>query len=385
VDKLLIIILTILILLTGCWDNIELDERAFITGIGIDSYNGKEEEKNQEVKDISKLKRYYMTLTYPNVGMIARKEEGDPSYVYTTICASPADGRQQINMRSNKNVSLAHAEVVILGEELAKDEVKMRETLDIIHRSVHFNRKIKLLVSKGPARDILSMDSNKNMDMGLYIEETLEKENRSPRLPVKQTFDVTIKDIRENDAVVLPRIQKGEREIILGGAAIICGYKLAGWLDEWETMYFNILKDRVEDVVLTFRVEDEHITFEQFINETKKKVYEEKDGKLVVSFDVRFEGNINQHYLGTMYIPFDAEYLDKTERKVAEVIERDLLKLFEKIQKEYKSDVFALKEYLRRYEPDIYERVKDNWDEVYPQIKPIFNVVVHIRRIGIAG
>lgn len=378
----------LIIILSGCWDNVEIDERAFITGIGFDKYQQKNE-KEQSVEgkavETSREKRYVMTISYPNVSLIAGKEEGDPAFSHSTVCSSPSDGKQQINMRNNKNFYINHTKVIIVGEELAKDKEYMGEVLDVIDRSVYFNRKIHFLVSRGcEAKEIIATDSGKNMDIGLFIEELMEKERISPRRAMT-TFDQVMTDLLETNSVMVPAIEKSGEEIKLEGGAILKNNSLVGWLNGMETRAVNMLLDRISVADYTVEMEDGHIVIEQMNSKTKERMYKNKEGNLTVEFKIRMEGIMLQHYFHLPDKPMDAKYIEKLNEDVNKAIKEDLVKTFEKIQKEYKADIFDLSEYLRKHEPDIWNEVKENWDEIYPEIKLDIILDMNIRRIGIEG
>ncbi|MDK2917787.1 MAG: spore germination protein [Candidatus Petromonas sp.] len=370
---------------SGCWDNIEIDERAFITGMGFDKYEEKEK-KGEEEKEtqVSNLKRYILTVTYPNVAMIAQKAEGDPSYIYSTVCASPSDGKQQINLRNNKNFYLNHSKVAIIGAELARDEKMMREILDVIQRSIYINRKIHIFITPQKAQEILTMDTGKNMDMGLFLEELIEKEITSPRRP-ETSFDAIITNLRESNASMFPRIAKGEKEVTTGGAAVLKGYKLVGWLDPIETRDVNILKGRGKIADYTIKIDKLYIVVEQMNLRSKMKAYEGEDKRINIDFEVEAEGILLQHYYGVPGEPFDSSYIEKINKVTEKQLTNEFLQVVEKIQKQYKTDIFKVGEYLRKFEPKTWEKVKNNWDEIYPETKVNIDVKMHVRRVGIEG
>lgn len=378
--KIIILSMFIFILLvTGCWDRIEIDERAFITAIGWDKYEGKEDEKdkNKPIKN-----RYIQTITYPNVAIIAGKGEGDPSYVYSTICSTPSDGKQQINIRNNKNFYINHAKVIIVGKSLAEDEKLMREIIDVFDRSVYINRKIYFCFTPRTAKELLMTDTKKNMDIGLFIEELMEKEVISFRR-AGTDFNEMVIDLVESNAAMIPQIVQAKDELKVSGAAVLKGYKVIGVLNELETRDVLVLKGEANLVDYDIKVDDLILVIEQMSLDSKMKAYENDEGKIVIDFDIKAEGLNMQHYFGLKDIPFDSKYIEKMNKESEKQITEELKKTFEKIQKEYKADIFKVGEYLRKYEPDTWEKIKDDWNEIYPEAEVNINFDMNIRRIGI--
>ncbi len=370
-------------LLVGCWDNVEIDERAFITGIGFDKYIPQDDEdlKKSKLKSDKTLDKYLLTVTYPNVSVIAKKEEGDPSYNISTVCASPSDGKQQINLRNNKNFYLNHSKVIILGLELAKDEKMMREVMDLIERSLYIPRKVHLYITREKAKDILTTDSGRNMDTALYIEELTEKEMTSPRRPIT-SFDSVSINLKENNAAIAPLISKSDKEVYTGGAAILKNYTVVGWLDELETRAVNILDNNIQKSDFTIIADDLYVVVEQMSSKSKMDIEMDKNNRLNITFEIRLEGTILQHYWDTPEIPFENQYIQSINKRTEQKIKQELSDTFTKIQKEFKADVLNVNEYLRKFKPDLWEKIKDDWEEVYPEAKVNFDIDMHIRRVG---
>lgn len=60
-----------LVLLCGCWDKVEVDQRIFVSSIGVDLYRN------------SEMNRYIVTYEYPNINSIGKNatEDQKPSFV----------------------------------------------------------------------------------------------------------------------------------------------------------------------------------------------------------------------------------------------------------------------------------------------------------------
>lgn len=376
-----------ILLLSGCWDKVEIDERAFITALGYDKYEGKDkgnEEKLEKESQEESLNRYVRTVTYPNVSIIAGKGEGKPFFVYSTVSGSWADGRQQVALRDNKNYYAYHLKAIVFGEEVARDEMLFRELLDTFQRSVFLNRKVYFFVTPDKAQDVLMTDTGKNMDVGLYIEELMDKEIKPTRMSRSDLGTIVI-DLIESNAALAPRIIKAKDELKVSGAAILKNNKMIGMLGELETRDALILKGETQKADYTIKIDDKFIAINQTSLKSKMKAYEDKEGKINVNFEIKAEGDIIQHYFNTPEEPFDEKYIDKVNKKVNELISKELEGLFKKVQKDFEADIFKVGEYLRKFEPDTWDKIKANWEEIYPKAKINVDFNINIRRVGIEG
>ncbi|WP_432406860.1 Ger(x)C family spore germination protein [Wukongibacter sp. M2B1] len=383
----LVLMIFLPLLSGGCWDRVEIDERAFATALGFDKYEGKsrdQEEGLEKETEQRQINRYIRTSTYPNVAVIAGKEQGDPSFVYSTTTISWAEGRQQIALRDNKNYEAHHLKVIVFSEEFARDEKLFRELFDALQRNVFINRKLYFFVTPNKAQEILMTDTGKNMDVGLYIEELMDKEVTPTRMAKSDLGEIVI-DLNESNAALAPRIVKSGEELKVSGAAVLKDNKLIGYLGELETRDALILKGKMKRAEYTIKVDNLFIIISQTGLKSKMKVYEDKNGKIIVSFTIAAEGDIAQHYFQTPNEPFNEKYIEKVNNKASELISADLEKLFQKVQKDFEADIFKVGENLRKFQPDTWEKIKDNWDEIYPDIKVKVDFKMNIRRIGIQG
>lgn len=387
--KKILFTLTIILvlLLCGCWDRVEIDERAFITAIGFDKYEGENAGKEEEVEKETEeepINRYVRTISYPNVAIIAGKGEGKASFVYSTTCISWADGRQQVALRNNKNYYTNHLKTIIFGEELAKDDKLFKELFDTFQRSSFLNRKLHLFITPNKAQDILMTETDKNMDVGLFIEELMAKEIKPTRM-AKSDLGTIVVDLYESDAALAPRIVEVEDGIKVSGSAVLKDEKMVGMLGELETRDALVLKGETKAADYTIKFDDIFIVLSQSDVKSKMKAYEDKDGKINVHFKISAEGDITQHFFKTPDEPFDSKYLSRVNKKANELISKELEALFKKVQKDFEADIFKVGEYLRKFEPDTWEKVKNNWDEVYPKAKVKVDFQMNIRRVGIQG
>lgn len=381
---ILLWILPVLVL-SGCWDKVEIDERNFVTAIGFDKYEGLDKEKEKKLEkeyEGQSINRYVRTISYPNTTVIAGKGEGNPSFIYSTTCISFADGIQQIALRDNKNYYTSHVKVIMCSEELMKDEKLFSEIFDGMERSVAFNRKLYFFVTPNKSQEILMADTKKNMDVGLYIEELMNKEFKSPRR-AQSNFGTVVKELYESKAALTPRIVKSDGQIKVSGSGVLKGNKMVGMLGELETRDALILKGETKSADYTIKVDDKYIVISQTGLKRKMKAYEDKAGNINVHFKITAEGELLQHYFKTSNEPFHNKYLEKVNKKANELISEELENLFKKVQKNFGADIFQVGENLRKFQPDTWDKIKDNWDEIYPKAKVKVDFDMKIRRVGV--
>ena len=113
--------------------------------------------------------------------------------------------------------------------------------------------------------------------------------------------------------------------------------------------------------------------------ERKIKV-KENDDKLEFDINLNLEGEIKGYYVGKEVL--SRTFIEELENNLSKSLKDENERLIKALQSKYESDLLDLKEYVQKFHPFIWNRVKDNWDEVYKSAKVNVNGVVNVRRIG---
>ncbi|MES1042800.1 Ger(x)C family spore germination protein [Peribacillus simplex] len=132
-----------LFLLTGCWDKIELEEQAFVVVVGLDKgENG--------MLDVT------YQIANPQVGSTDRsKAEKEKAFEIVTLSAPNLTVATQIaNVSVTRNLTLSHVKALIVGEELAKDNMFLHIS-ETITKERGLRENVLFLVSKEKASDFI--------------------------------------------------------------------------------------------------------------------------------------------------------------------------------------------------------------------------------------
>ncbi len=385
--KWILLLSSMTILLTGCWDKVEINEQAFVIAIGLDKFQESEESEDPKPGEPRKPEdqprnRYAITYTFPNTGVIAGKGEGDPVFRFTSVGKNLYDVDRLLATRIKNQTFFGHTQVIILGEELARDEELMREVLDAIERNPVLGRKISLLITPGKAADILGSEPPLDPKVGIYISDLIRQRRNTARI-ADADLGYILRSLHESKVAIAPRIVATEEEIKVAGTAVLKDYRMIGWLGEMETRAMMFMQDKIMATEISPRIEDKIIPVEVTESTTEMKVFE-RDGEIVTSFKIEMEGNLNQHKFGVIGETFEEAYIRTVERAVAKQINTQITETYDKVQKEYQADVVQVGEHLRKHKPDLWNQVKGQWEELYPFTQVEVSVNMKIRRIGVA-
>ena len=385
--KMLMVILIGTMLLTACWDKIEIEKRAFIISMGIDKFDPDEVEKKPvesgETKQVtdSPHNRYVITYVYPNTAILAGKGEGEPNFKLTTVGENLFGVQRAIGTRLAGDLDFSHTKIIILGEKLAEDPKLMREVLDSIERDPDMGRKIHLMVSPGTAKELMGTNPLENPALGLFIRDIMEKQDRPARI-ADADISYILRSLHESKVAIAPRILHSEDEIKVAGAAVLKDYRKIGWLGEKEVRTVMFMMDKIDSVALSVEMDDLIIPVGIANTSTDMKV-EERDGEIWVVFDIEMEGQIEQHFFAIEGQTYNNEYIQRLEKALSDSLCEQVCDVFEKLQKEFGADIFQVNEYLRRNKPDLWEVVKEDWEENFKKVKVDVKTDTKIRRIGV--
>lgn len=378
--KIYIFILIIgIVLLSGCWDKVEIDKRAFITAIGIDSYEIEKEEDNQnKFKD-----RYNITYEYPNLDYIGKDSSGPPRFTISSTGNNVYQISRQSTTRTDKVFTFSHTKAIIFGKDFLNTEL-FQKVMDTFERDPVISKKAYVLIASDSAQEILEAELESEPIIGTYISGAMERTQVSSRYNKETTGDLVSKLHETNGCAIIPRITKHEDELKIAGSGVIKGYKFIGWLGEIETRGFILLTDKVKYDEITVVYKDLSIPYVLTGTSIKKHAYIDENGTIHFVFDLVTEGYTKEYILDSTEHLLEKKVLENIEKKLEIEIEKQALKTINKLQQVFNVDVIGVQEYLSKYEPDIWETVKEQWETEFKKVKISVKVDSKLRRTGLA-
>jgi len=164
----------------------------------------------------------------------------------------------------------------------------------------------------------------------------------------------------------------------LSGSAIFKLDKLVGYLNDNETLYMLMIKNKTKEGLITLKNvsgSDTNITLEIYKNRTKiTPVY--NNGNVSLIIDIYPVVTIEE-VEGSKNFMKD-EDLKILQAEAEKKIKAQIQYLIIKLQKNYNSDVLGFGEILEREKPKVIENFKKNRVDIFPNIKTDINVHVQI-------
>jgi spore germination protein len=377
------------LLLSGCWDKIEIDRRIFVSIIGIDL--GEDSGKDKETKEVKpdepfqeRLQQKTLKLTYgfPDISELGPGKGGTAKDQFINVDASSMeDGLLQATSRSSRSIHIGQTKLIILSSAVLEEPETFKEILDYIERHPNLNKMMNIVVAEGKAEDYVKYKPPMEKNIEYYLSGLMESSKRNATiLPV--TVNEMLVLLAQNGNAIIPKIsiEKEKNEVILSGIAVIKNFALKGYLTPVEVANLEIMRGKVRGGKRVIYREGHPVDIN--IEDIDRKVSVSGDkNKLKFNIDIRLEGQLREYYKDK--IVFSKEELGSLEKDFSKSISEECNVIAKMLQREFAVDPIGLREYLEQRKPALWREIKDKWDEAYKNADINVAVDTKIRRIGV--
>jgi len=373
IKRLLLLFMTIvLILTTGCWDMLDINDRIYPYTMGFDL--NKDRDVQQE--------RYNITISYPNFNAMGKNANSDKLiYAVSVPGNSMFDAQHRLTTKTKSPLYLKHLKVVILSEEIAKDRSQLLGILDGIFRDFVTNNNVQLLVTKQPAKEIIEktlISERQAAVEGPMYSMLINNQHSVLFSPIDAMGFIENTDVTGSSTI--PMVSVAD-EIYIEGAAVFTNYKFVGYLDHHDQRAINYINGTVKQDSVETDYKGTHLAI--MVSDMHSKLQlEESDKNIKIKIPITIEGYLHQYNMGEKFSIETEDDLEKLQEAAAKTIKAELDNAIVNIQ-DMGADIIYVGSYLRMHNPDIWAKVKDNWDEIFKDIEIEIEVKVLIRRRGI--
>lgn len=356
-------------LLGGCWSRTEISDLSIVMGVAI--------EKN----DKGEIGLLTQVVVPENVGLGSGDGRGNgESYVNIyTDCKYLAEGMVRAGNQSDKEIYLSHNLILLISEEMAKEGIYPQ--LDYIMRNNELRLNVLLFVTENDIREIMDVKSETFQIPATYI--------ASLGVALGQNSDGTNKDVLE---FVTNMLEKSNGSLIpivtldktseptslkVTSSAVFKDDKMIGKLSADETRGIMWLTDHIISGEITTELEGNIFSARINSSKTKRKTYIDDNDNVSVRADIEAELFIKRDIYG--YIT--ADNIGKVKEAFEEQIKSEIYATLEKMR-ESGTDVYGFAQDLYRTDFKAWERLKDDWDNIYKNLYVDVNINISMRETG---
>lgn len=381
-------LLLICILLSGCWDKIEIDRKSIISIMGIDVGEdiGKQKEVAKFMPDepytALEMKKLHLTLGAPDMSKLGPDKGGTAEDIYLNSDGySMQDAIGKAALGSSRDINFSHTKLLVLSSDLMGNPDIAKEVIDYLQREPSLNRMMYVVLAEGRAEEYIKHKPSMEKNVENYISGLVENSNRNESI-LPMTLNEFLILLSENGNALLPRmvIEKDKNQLKISGVAIIKDYTLKGFLTPSQTGNLEMLRGTLRGGKKVTFLTGHPVDF--VIDGVDRKIsVDNTNGKLAFNINVSLEGEIKDYYVGnSIFTKYQLNYLQENFDKS---IKMECEKVVKLIQQEFEVDPIGIREYVEKFHPDIWKQKKDMWNEAYKNSVINVNVHTNIRRIGV--
>lgn len=365
---------------TGCWDNLDITDRSFVSMIGLDKG------QNGEIEATLQIIR-------PNI-IQANREGGSGEkafWTFTTTGETVFDAIREQLKTVNRKPFYSHLKLIVIGEELANEGI--RDILDFFIRDREVRITPKLLVAKDiKAKEVIHSTSLLEVIPSLHLEGILENNVSEAKTRNVELIKALQELTAPHSSGVIGSIMADNpdktsevKDLKIEGAAVFQKDTLVGFLDPKEIRGYLFIKNEVEGgiIVIENPIEKSKELAIEIKKSTGKLDAKIEEGELILKTQVDVEGILGE-YQGSTYLK-DDKVLDLIENSVKKELEKDIKSVMRVSQKEYKTDFMGFGNKVFQNYNDYWKEIQGNWDEEFSQLPVDIAIDVDIKQTGITA
>ncbi|WP_174612841.1 Ger(x)C family spore germination protein [Virgibacillus ihumii] len=372
--KRLCISILLLFFLTGCWDRIEVNDLAIVVGTGLD--------KTEEGKI-----QLSVQIINPSAsgggstgGSSGQQGTGQLTTVEKAIGKTVFDAKSKLQEQVSRKLFWGHNRAIIIGQKMA--EKGIRKHIDFFARHPYPRLRAYAFVTTEKVADVLKVipDLERSssevarelsiLKVGMSVTtmellKMLQGKARSTALPI----------------VEIEREPPGTEGLRISGTAIFRDAAMVGQIDDKVTRGILWLRDTIKTASVTIQPKGVkgNISFHILRSSTQLIPKIKNDNwKLVVQIHSLDDAVENETKLDLM----NPDIVRKLETQLENAVDERIRLVLEKVQKEMGADIFGFSEAFHRHYPDKWEKVKNQWDQKFPEVEVVIKSNIDIKRPG---
>ncbi|TLS48320.1 Ger(x)C family spore germination protein [Paenibacillus antri] len=395
-----------LLLLTGCWDRLEIEERAVVLSIAIDAADPEVVEKESMVNSKNrksehsipvpegKTVRVTAQIAVPgriplgpggSSGSGGSSGGGNPVWVLESYGYTIDEALQSMQQEVADRMFFGHLRVIVMSEEYARRGTG--NLSDYLRRNPEVRRLAWLVVSKEEAAQYMRTAPQLERVPALYLLSTMDHAVQMGKYPMEPIGSFWIKMSSLGQEANLPYLELQEKNNVrLSGLAYFKGEKLVGVTQPLEVGLFMGLSGSEQGGYSSYvRIPDSEETamFRVSNRRSKTRAYI-KNGRPAVEVTVFLEGNLTEASDQGKGNLNTQEDLQKIGKDLSDRFSDRYVTFIRYMQKK-ESDIFGYGEYIRAHEPAYWNRhirTKARWQSAFKDMDVKVNVTFDIRRVG---
>lgn len=379
------------LLMSGCWDNAEINGRAFVLGFGAD--------KSLIEGDYD----FTFQLAIPVSG--DSSTEGAVEYTNCTITDQSASSAIRILEKDiGRKVNFEQLNTIIIGEELSHE--KFTDLTELFFRRASIRRQSSVAVCSGSAKDFFSSPSTgsaiasdasialqsyddrgsaDSVTMNLHsLFKVLSNKDEFYLLKISAVNPDTMGEGSEEDTQTEPPSGSDDTRLLSISGAVAYGRsgQYRGELTQHELELLRLVSGNQISGIIKAEDIDSGKTIYYQLKQSHCSTKCSASGS-IPKFTIDLDVQCIAADVGDLYGGESDESIEFAEKCITKSLTHEMELLAEKSRTVLGSSVLGLQDTLRQNMPDWYEKKADKWEEIYSKSEIKINVECTVTGGGI--
>lgn len=280
--SLILIILIIPTILSGCFNYNEINQITFVTSAIFD------------VDDTGNVILYLDSMRpYRNT---SESSDNGKRVLYKGVGKTALEAIRDVNMASSYKINFTQNRALIFTEAAAKQGID--KFLNLINNDQEFQVKPYAFVYFGDIKNLIDISQNDEEYVGLFLNDLVHKNRKNPRSIISNINDYIVESEIGNSYAVMSslEIRKDvvDQRVELSGGVLMRDNKMIEKIDVTEGMSYNFLMDKIKTGTLEIsnpQMNEGFVTLEILNSKTKTKV-EYKNDKVILNKKIKVKAVI---------------------------------------------------------------------------------------------
>jgi spore germination protein KC len=382
------------LLISGCWDQVEIKERAIVVGLGIDKTPEGFVRVTAQIVNFGSSKGEQRTSegTTGLTGTQGSSQQNNSVSVLTSTGRSFFDAIHKFIQSSSRRITFTHNRIIVLGNDLAKSGIS--GILDVMARDSQFRRTNWFLATNNTAREIMELQTGLGSIPAKEIDQMLRNLSNNPLIPPVTLNDFLVDIKSEGKAAVMPLIELEPSDNAGGSAsaskvkiekmAVFKNDRLCGTLtaEESQGLLWLIAKNKGGDVAVPYLSSkspnmDQKPVWLKISNGTSKIQPLITHSGLLIKITCQGTGTL----IETEEFMNNSRTIKQLEIKSARILEREVERTIRKSQ-QFSADFPGFAGFIHGEYPENWRQLKNNWEQEYPRIRTKVGFQINITGFG---
>lgn len=386
-----VILTLMLLMLSGCYDKIEIENLGVVrmTGIDWDSTSNKYEATILVQRPFAGGTSTMRGVSTGNQIPWIASAEGD----------SVMDAFKNLRARASSSLSWHHSTILVIGEAMANQGID--KFIDFFARNREIRYTTNVFVTEGKASDIMKITPETQSNLADEIDGIIKNskyewnnsyvpdlkellidlsyKDHSPILGLIKAVKPTPFDFQENEEI--SGMKPSTDTVAIEGASIIKDYKLAGWFDAIEARGYRWIKGDISRAIVNVFNKGSIIGV-QFNNAESKTDIDIKNNQIFINIKTKATGYIVEVLDKDKLISENG--IEEIQKLAADNIKNEMLTAINKA-KAFDADIFGFGRKIRETNPDKWKIIGRNWDDYFKEVQVSIEVKTNIKSVGMTS